>query len=42
MWEGGLMSQLDAVDTPGTVEVHAEDFVRTGTADFVLNWAKAR
>lgn len=38
MWEGGLMAQLDAVDTAGTVTVRADEFAATGTADFVLRW----
>ena len=38
MWEGGLMAQLDAVDTAGTVTVRAEEFMAAGNADFVLRW----
>lgn len=38
MWEGGLMAQLDAVDTAGTVTVRADNFAPTGNADFVLRW----
>jgi hypothetical protein len=38
MWEGGLMAQLDAVDTAGTVTVQAEQFMTAGSADFVLRW----
>jgi hypothetical protein len=40
MWEGGLMSQLDAVDTAGTVTVRAEQFLGFGTADFVVRWGR--
>ena len=38
MWEGGLMAQLDAVDTAGTVTVHAEDFALNGNAELVVRW----
>jgi hypothetical protein len=38
MWEGGLMAQLDAVDTAGTVTVRADDFAQTGNADFIVRW----
>jgi hypothetical protein len=38
MWEGGMMSQLDAVDAEGSVVVQAEHFSSQGTADFVLRW----
>jgi hypothetical protein len=38
MWEGGLMAQLDAVETVGTITVRAEQFVLAGNADFVLRW----
>ena len=40
MWEGGLMSQLDAVDTAGTVTVRAEQFLGFGTADFAVRWGR--
>jgi hypothetical protein len=40
MWEGGLMSQLDAVDTAGTVTVRAEQFLGSGTADFAVRWGR--
>lgn len=38
MWEGGLMAQLDATDTAGTVTARTEDFAAHGNADFVLRW----
>lgn len=38
MWEGGLMSQLDAVDANGSVVSRAEQFLSLGTADFVARW----
>jgi hypothetical protein len=38
MWEGGLMSQLDAVDADGSVVSRAEQFLSLGTADFVARW----
>jgi hypothetical protein len=38
MWEGGLMSQLDAVDAQGSVVPRAEQFLSLGTADFVARW----
>jgi hypothetical protein len=38
MWEGGLMAQLDAVDTAGTVTLHSEEFAATGNAEFDLRW----
>lgn len=38
MWEGGLLAQLDAVDTEGSVTVHSEHFVSSGSADFALHW----
>jgi hypothetical protein len=38
MWEGGLMAQLDAVDTAGTVTLHSEEFAATGNAEFHLRW----
>lgn len=41
MWEGGLMAQLDAVDTAGTVTLKADEFVATGNADFVVRWGGA-
>ena len=41
MWEGGLSSQLDAVDTVGTVTVRAEQFATLGTADFLVRWGHA-
>jgi hypothetical protein len=41
MWEGGLMAQFDAVDTEGSVTVHADQFAASGTADFVLRWKRA-
>lgn len=40
MWEGGLMAQLDAVDTAGSVQVRAEQFLGAGNADFVLRWGR--
>jgi hypothetical protein len=40
MWEGGLMSQLDAVDTAGTVTVRAEQFAAFGNADFAVRWGR--
>jgi hypothetical protein len=40
MWEGGLMAQLDAVDTAGTVTVRAEQFLGFGTADFAVRWGR--
>lgn len=42
MWEGGLMAQLDAVDTEGTIAVHSEHFVSSGSADFALQWKHPR
>jgi hypothetical protein len=41
MWEGGLMAQLDAVDTAGTVSVKSEDFTTLGNADFVVRWGSS-
>jgi hypothetical protein len=38
MWEGGLMAQLDAVETAGTITVRADQFVLTGNADFIVRW----
>lgn len=38
MWEGGLMSQLDAVDALGSVDTRAEQFSSAGSADFVIRW----
>jgi hypothetical protein len=40
MWEGGLASQLDAVDTAGTVTVRAEQFATLGTAEFLIRWGR--
>jgi hypothetical protein len=40
MWEGGLMSQLDAVETAGTVTVRAEQFLGFGSADFAVRWGR--
>jgi hypothetical protein len=40
MWEGGLSSQLDAVDMVGTVTVRAEQFATLGTADFLIRWGR--
>lgn len=40
MWEGGLMSQLDAVDTAGTVTVRAEHFASAGNVDFAVRWGR--
>ena len=40
MWEGGLLSQLDTVDTEGSVSVRAEQFVTLGTADFEVRWSR--
>ena len=41
MWEGGLSSQLDAVDTAGTVTLQADQFATLGCADFVVRWGRA-
>jgi hypothetical protein len=38
MWEGGLMAQLDAVDSTGAVLVNSEQFARSGSAEFVVRW----
>jgi hypothetical protein len=40
MWEGGLSSQLDAVDTTGTVTMRAEQFATLGTAEFLIRWGR--
>jgi hypothetical protein len=40
MWEGGLSSQLDAVDTAGTVTVRADQFATLGTAEFLVRWGR--
>lgn len=40
MWEGGLMSQLDAVDTAGTVTVRSDQFATLGNADFAVRWGR--
>jgi hypothetical protein len=38
MWEGGLMSQLDAVDAEGSIVTQADHFPGLGNADFVIHW----
>lgn len=40
MWEGGLMAQLDAVDTAGTVTLQTEQFSTLGNADFLVRWGR--
>jgi hypothetical protein len=40
MWEGGLMSQLDAVDTEGSVVTRSDQFSAAGNADFVVRWRR--
>jgi hypothetical protein len=40
MWEGGLMSQLDAVDTEGSVVTRSDQFTVAGNADFVVRWRR--
>jgi len=40
MWEGGLMAQLDAVDTAGTVSVRSDQFATLGNADFAVRWGR--
>lgn len=40
MWEGGLMSQLDAVDVEGAVVTRAEHFASLGAAEFIVRWKR--
>jgi hypothetical protein len=38
MWEGGLMAQLEAVDTAGVVTVKSDEFTLTGNAELTVRW----
>lgn len=42
MWEGGLMAQLDAVDTAGLVVVHADQYLSSGVAELALSWGGSK
>lgn len=38
LWEAGMMAVLDAVEHAGVVQVRADQFLSTGTAELLVSW----